>query len=114
MIHPATRCLCLCLPLNSFMPPGHCPCFSHPSLTPCSLFLVHDTHRVGNLLGSGMPRLARKSGYLSIVMTIACVTPVAIAIFAARNVLGRAFSGDSKVIATMAVIAPYAALLQVR
>ena len=61
-----------------------------------------------------MPRLARKSGYLSIVMTIACVTPVAIAIFAARNVLGRAFSGDSKVIATMAVIAPYAALLQVR
>lgn len=60
-----------------------------------------------------MPRLARKSGYLSIVMTIACITPVAIAIFASGNVLGRAFSGDAEVVATMAVIAPYAAALQI-
>jgi MATE family multidrug resistance protein len=69
--------------------------------------------RVGNLLGSSQPQQARLSGLICIVSSVAFMALAAIAIFASRHVIGYIFSADPLVIATVAVIAPYAALFQV-
>lgn len=71
------------------------------------------TIRVGNLLGAGLPVLARKSGYLSIAISVSFMTIAAIIILSCRHFLGRAFSSDPEVISTMAMVAPFAALFQV-
>ena len=70
--------------------------------------------RVGNLLGAGQPQQARLSGGLCVVSSVVFMALAAIVIFACRNVIGYIFSSDPEVISTVALIAPYAALFQVR
>lgn len=68
---------------------------------------------MGNLLGAGMPRTARISAYLSIVISVAFMAMAAVVILACRNVTGMAFSDDPDVITSVALISPYVALFQV-
>ena len=70
--------------------------------------------RVGNLLGAGQPQQARLSGGLCVASSVVFMALAAIVIFACRNIIGYIFSSDPEVIATVALIAPYAALFQVR
>ena len=69
---------------------------------------------MGNLLGSNQPQLARMSGVLSILSTLGFMAVMAVCIFSCRNIVGYIFSSDPLVVETVAMIAPYAALFQVR
>ncbi|KAJ9505927.1 hypothetical protein QJQ45_017040, partial [Haematococcus lacustris] len=69
--------------------------------------------RVGNLLGLGMPRTARLSGWLCVAIGGSFMATCAVAILAARHSIGRIFTNDPVVVGIIATIAPFLALFQV-
>jgi len=70
--------------------------------------------RVGNLLGSGQPYVARLSAWLCVAVGGLFMAVFACIIMLTRNHLGKAFTPDDPaVISIMASIAPLAALFQV-
>ncbi|KAL6751937.1 mate-domain-containing protein, partial [Haematococcus lacustris] len=69
--------------------------------------------RVGNLLGQGMPRTARLSGWLCVAIGGSFMATCAVAILAARHSIGRIFTNDPVVVGIIATIAPFLALFQV-
>jgi MATE family multidrug resistance protein len=71
------------------------------------------TIRVGNLVGAGRPHSAHKCGYLAVGAAGAFMALVAVNLLIFRHAIGRVFSDDPEVVAIMAGIAPFAALLQV-
>jgi len=77
------------------------------------LLNVHTFHRVGNLLGSGQPYIARLSAWLCVAVGGMFMAFFACMILIARNYVGMAFTNDQAVIGVMASIAPLAALFQV-
>jgi hypothetical protein len=51
---------------------------------------------------------------LSIISTVSFMAVMAVCIFSSRHVVGYIFSSDPQVVETVAMIAPFAALFQVR
>eukprot|EP00198_Chlamydomonas_reinhardtii_P010969 XP_001700306.1 predicted protein [Chlamydomonas reinhardtii] len=69
--------------------------------------------RVGNLLGSGQPEPARRSGLLAIALSGGFMALMAVGLLASRSVLGRAFSSDPQVVGVIRDLTLFAALFQV-
>ncbi|KAF5833124.1 mate-domain-containing protein [Dunaliella salina] len=69
--------------------------------------------RVGNLLGSGQPYIARMSAWLCVAVGGMFMAFFAFIILVARDYVGFVFTNERAVVSVMASIAPLAALFQV-
>jgi multidrug resistance protein, MATE family len=74
---------------------------------------VAESARLGNLLGAGTPKSARRSAHSSAILSIIFGTIILTVLLAARNVIGGLFNDDKRVIALVAEIIPYVALFQI-
>lgn len=69
--------------------------------------------RVGQTLGEGRPDIARVSAQLSVVLGAGFMGASGLAMLLAGDRMGAIFTSNEEVLATVAVIAPVAALFQV-
>ncbi|WOO76399.1 putative transporter [Vanrija pseudolonga] len=74
---------------------------------------VAASSRVGNLLGSQKPRGAARSANAAAVLSIGMGTLVLVVLMGTRNVFGRIFNDDDRVVSLVADIMPYVALFQI-
>lgn len=68
--------------------------------------------RVGNLLGAGAPRQARRAAWVSLVLGAGVMSVSAALFVAARHAIGRLYTDDVEVIALAASVFPVAAAFQ--
>lgn len=69
--------------------------------------------RVGQLLGAGRAREAKRATKVLLAITTVGCSLLAGAFLAAQNVIGRAFTQDKEVVAAIALLVPMAAIFQV-
>jgi MATE family multidrug resistance protein len=74
---------------------------------------VAESARLGNLLGAGKPKSARRSAHCAAILSIVFGTIILSVLFATRNVIGGLFNDDKRVISLVADIIPYVALFQI-
>ncbi len=68
--------------------------------------------RVGNLLGAGQARLARRASWIALVMGASVMSVSAVAFVVARHAIARLYTTDAEVLALAASIFPVAAAFQ--
>ena len=74
---------------------------------------VAESARLGNLLGAGKPKSARRSAHCAAILSVVFGTIILTVLFATRNVIGGLFNDDKRVISLVADIIPYVALFQI-
>ncbi|KAF4972480.1 hypothetical protein FSARC_952 [Fusarium sarcochroum] len=69
--------------------------------------------RLGNLLGLGDARQAKRSAHSAAVLSVIFGTVILAILLSTKNVIGSLFNDDEQVIALVACIMPYVALFQI-
>ncbi|KAF4984584.1 hypothetical protein FZEAL_261 [Fusarium zealandicum] len=69
--------------------------------------------RLGNHLGAREPLRARRSAHAAAVLSVIYGTLILTILLSSRNVIGRLFNSDERVVALVADIMPYVALFQI-
>ncbi|KAI6453895.1 ethionine resistance protein [Pyricularia oryzae] len=74
---------------------------------------VAESARLGNLLGAGDVRGARRSAHSAAILSVVFGTTLLVVLMAARHRVGALFNDDEQVIALVAEVVPYVALFQI-
>lgn len=74
---------------------------------------VAESARLGNLLGAGDARGARRSAHAAAVISVLFGTVLLVVLMAGRYKVGGLFNDDERVIALVAEVMPYVALFQI-
>lgn len=74
---------------------------------------VAESARLGNLLGAGAPREARRSAHCAAILSVIFGTIILAVLMATRHEIGGLFNDDKDVIALVSEIMPYVALFQI-
>lgn len=74
---------------------------------------VAESARLGNILGAGSPKDARRSVHSAAILSIVLGTVILTVLLASRNVIGGLINDDKRVIALVAEVIPYVALFQI-
>lgn len=69
--------------------------------------------RIGNLLGSRMPRQAYISTHAAVLLATMLGSVILVALLVTRDSFGYLFSDDAKVVGLVAQVLPYVAAFQV-
>ncbi|KAM0321780.1 hypothetical protein ACHAQA_009876 [Verticillium albo-atrum] len=69
--------------------------------------------RLGNLLGAHKPREAARAAHAAAILSVVLGTVVLVILMATKNVFGRIFNDDERVVRLVADIMPYVALFQI-
>jgi len=74
---------------------------------------VAESARLGNLLGAGDSRAARRSAHCAAILSVVFGTIILSVLMATRHSIGSLFNDDKDVIALVSEIMPYVALFQI-
>jgi MATE family multidrug resistance protein len=74
---------------------------------------VAESSRLGNLLGAGDARGARRSAHSAAMLSVIFGSLLLVVLMATKNVFGRVFNDDEEVVALVAKVMPYVAFFQV-
>ncbi|KAK3356314.1 putative MATE efflux family protein subfamily [Lasiosphaeria hispida] len=74
---------------------------------------VAESARMGNMLGAGRPKAARRSAHCAAILSVLFGLGISTALIAGRYRIGGLFNNDEKVIALVAEVIPYVALFQI-
>ncbi|KAM0273878.1 hypothetical protein ACHAQH_008173 [Verticillium albo-atrum] len=69
--------------------------------------------RLGNLLGAQKPQEARRAAHAAAILSVVLGTLVLVTLMATKDIFGRIFNDDERVVRLVADIMPYVALFQI-